>query len=291
MLPDDFRFPTPTRENLPRLARIAFDTGAVHCRGCRDYHLTWPYLRAMGLNGAGPEFNLPLHVEMLGRVAAGRRDTRWLLAGSADAGVLAAVQETIAALPPAGHDITVLDRCPTPLALCRDHAESTGLAITTVAADLMSFDPPKSFDVILGHQVVLFFRDEDRPALYRRLASWLAPSGRLCLTVANQTPTSSDTADFHADFNRWRVGRIRAEAAAGTIDLPEDVEIFVARMDRRLERINKDARFGIAHYVRQLEEAGLAVIEATPMPDADQTTEMARNGRNRHLIVAELRGA
>lgn len=291
MFPDGFRFPSPTRENLPRLARLAYDTGAIHCRGCRDYHLTWPYLRAMGLNGAGPEFNLPLHVDLLGRAAAGKPEPHWLLAGSADAGVLAAVQATIDAGPPARHRITVVDRCPTPLALCRDHAGSTGLGIETVAAELMEFEPAERFDVIVGHQVVLFFRDEDRPALYRRFASWLAPAGRLCLTVSDTAATAIDAGAFHAAFNRWRIDRIRAGAAAGEFELPEETEAFVARLAGRLERVNGDRKFGLDHFARHLESVGLAIVETAPMPDADITTAASRSGRARYMIIAERAAA
>lgn len=289
MIPDDYRFPTPTRENLPRLSRLAFDYGATHCRACRDYHLTWPYLRAMGLNGAGPESNLPLHVELLGRAAGSRKETRWLLAGAADAGVLAAVEAAIDALPRSSHAITVVDRCPTPLALCRDHAAATGLAIETIVADLLAFEPASPYDVILGHQVVLFFRDEDRPALYQRLGSYLAPGGRLCLTVADTASDALDARAFHDALNRWRIAQIRAEAA--TIDLPEDVETFIGRFARRLERINGDRKFGLDHFIRQIEAAGLSIIETTPMPDADPTAMTARAGRNRHMIVAGRRTA
>lgn len=290
MLPDGFRFPTPTRENLPRLARLAYDVGAVHCRGCRDYHLTWPYLRALGLNGAGPEFNLPLHVDLLGRVAAGRRSTRWLLAGSADSGVLAAVQATIAALPPAHHRITVVDRCGTPLALCRDHAEQTGLEVTTIESNLTEFEPPEAFDVILGHQVLLFFRDEDRPALFRRMASWLTPAGALCLTVSDQSPGAPDTMVHRQRLNEWRVARIREGWSRGEIELPEDPETFVARIAGPLHRVNGDRRFDLAHYVRQLTEAGFGAVETAPMPDADQCGGTTNHGPKRHMIIARKSG-
>ncbi|MCC6736980.1 MAG: class I SAM-dependent methyltransferase [Bauldia sp.] len=291
MIPDGFRFPRPTREDLPRLARLAFDVGAIHCAKCRDYHLTWPYLRSMGLNGAGPEYNLRLHVELLGRAAAGRTDPRWLLTGSADAGVLAAVEAAIAAMPPANHAITVVDRCPTPLALCRDHAASTGLQVETILADLMAFEPAAPFDVVLGHQVVLFFRDEDRPALYRRMATWLAPRGRLCLTVADTTPAAAGASEYHAVINRWRIAQIRADVATGAVDLPEDTETFIGRMTGRLERINGDRVFGLDHFIGQLEDAGLSIVEATPMPDEYPELTITRAGRNRHMIIAERREA
>ncbi|MGV8839149.1 MAG: SAM-dependent methyltransferase [Bauldia sp.] len=289
MIPADFRFPKPTRENLPRLARLAFDFGGAHCARCRDYHLTWPYLRAMGVNGAGPEYNLPIHVELLGRAAAGKPAPRWLLTGSADAGVLAAVEATIAALPPADHAITVVDRCPTPLALCRDHAASTGLPVETILADLMSFEPAGRFDVIVGHQVVLFFRDEDRPAFFRRIGSWLAPGGRLCLTVMDTEATAVDLVEYQAAFNAWRIAGIRAEIAAGNIALPEDADTFAGRLAGRIERVNGDRKFSLGHFVRQIEAAGLAIVETAAMPDIDPAVASAHVGRNRHMIIAERR--
>src|SRR5262249_10216525 len=153
------------------------------------YHLMWPYLRSLGLSGTGPEYNFPLHVEILAR-AAGRRDqVRWLIAGSADAGVLAAAEASAAALPGTRHDFVVVDRCETPLVLCRDHAAARGLSVETIRADLMAFSRDDGFDMVVMHHLLRFFDDAGRSAVLARAAGWLAPGGRLCVTVSHEPPS------------------------------------------------------------------------------------------------------
>lgn len=288
MSPDDFRFPRPSRENLPRLARLAYDTAAVHCRDCRNYHTTWPWLRAAGLSGAGPEQNYPLHVELFSKLLVGRDRVRWLLAGSADAGVLGMAQGTAEALAGSRHEFTIVDRCETPLTLCRSHAAEHGLAVTTVNADLMAFDPPGTFDIVVGHQLVLFFRDEDRLPFFRRAATWLAPGGRLCLTVYDRGAAARPRAAASADLYEWRIRNLRADIAAGRIHPPEDIEAFIARIDRDPPRANGERQFGLDHYVVLLREAGFSV-EALPLPDAGLRPFGDPTDRVRYLLVAARR--
>jgi SAM-dependent methyltransferase len=283
---DAFRFPRPSRENLPRLARLAYDAAAVHCRDCRNYHTTWPLLRAAGLSGAGPEHNYPLHIEILSRLLAGRRNVRWLLAGSADAGVLAMAQGTAEALPGTHHAFTIVDHCETPLTLCRSHAADQGLVATTVNADLMAFEAPGAFDIVIGHQLLLFFRDEDRVPFFRQAASWLAPGGRLCLTVYDRGAAARPRAAASADLYEWRVRNLRADVAAGRILLPEDIEAFIARLDKDPPRANGERQFGVDHYVGLLREAGFSV-EAVPLPDAEVRPFGDPADRVRYLLAAE----
>jgi len=283
---DAFRFPRPGREDLPRLARLAYETSSVHCRDCRNYHVTWPWLRAAGLSGSGPEQNYPLHVELLSGLLAGRGDVRWLLAGSADAGVLGVAQATAEAMIGTRHEFTIVDRCETPLALCRSHAAEHGLAATTINADLMAFTAPGAFDIVIGHQLLLFFREEDRLPFFRHAATWLAPGGKLCLTVYDRGNSGRPRAEVSAETHAWRIRNLRADVAAGRIELPEDIETFVARIRQRPMQVNGDRQFGLEHYLGLMREAGLTV-EALPMPDEVAPPFGNATDRQRYLLVAE----
>ncbi|MGV8839147.1 MAG: class I SAM-dependent methyltransferase [Bauldia sp.] len=284
-----FRFHRETGEDFPRLARLAFDTAKVHCGTCRDYHLMWPWLRAFGANGGGPEMAWTEQLGAIVRIIAGRPAMRWLIAGSADAGQLALAHAAIRTVPPARHEITIIDRCETPLALCRDHAASVGLDVETVNGDLWTFPRPAAFDVVLMHHLLLFVPVEEHASFVRRIAGHLAPGGKICMVATVQTGAAGATTT--ATLRRWREGVIRDDVAAGTVAIPEDVETFVARLDGMRRGRTWPAAYGIEHDRDLLLGAGLDVIETILLPTDDPRIPRGAGGafRARHVLVAERR--
>jgi hypothetical protein len=122
----------PYHEDLPRIAAEGFQLADRLCRGCGQLHALWPYIRLARATSAGLEdASSQLQAVLSGLFAAGRRHV--LVAGAADTGLLALV-----ARAGAGHplDIVVLDRCETPLELCRRLAQRWSLPITTWHEDL-----------------------------------------------------------------------------------------------------------------------------------------------------------
>ena len=76
---------------------------------------------------------------------------RVLIAAAADTGLLATVARAGSGLDP---DITVVDRCETPLELCRRYASERSLPVQTQIADLTALDLA-DFDVVYmqrGHR-------------------------------------------------------------------------------------------------------------------------------------------
>src|SRR5262249_10306073 len=124
----DFRY----SEDIPQLAADSFELANRLCDTCTNYHALWPYLRLVrGTNGA--EHEAPLRESILAeRIASGYR--RILIAGAADSGVLALVVRAAR-----GWDVsvTVLDRCATPLELCRRFADRWSLSVAAIRADLI----------------------------------------------------------------------------------------------------------------------------------------------------------
>ncbi|WP_131802395.1 class I SAM-dependent methyltransferase [Yoonia tamlensis] len=106
-------------------------------------------------------------------IEAGARKV--LVSGSADHGVLAYV---IAAFDNAGvrPDITVIDQCGTPLAVCSAYAREHGHTIKTHACDALTyFGGP--FDLIVAHNFLNFFSPDARVTLVRNWAALLVENG------------------------------------------------------------------------------------------------------------------
>jgi hypothetical protein len=284
--PSRFRFAKPTTEDLPRLARLGYDAAMVHCGACRDYHLISTYLRAAGVGGIGPEFAWDSQLDALLRVTAGRDTVRWLLAGSADAGLPGLIGGVAAARPGTEHRITVVDRCETPLVLCRAHAEAEGTEIETVLGDLRDFRRDGAFDIVLMHYTTIFFADEEIPGFLRHAGSWLAPGGALVAGFLHDRPSADPPRGPGAAMRSWRAAVIRAEAEAGRLDLPEDVDTFIGRLPQT--SIKRTRRLSAADATAVLRAAGLRPREVALLPFADEEAELwGHDSRQRCFIVAD----
>lgn len=278
------RFRTDTGEDLPRMARLAYETAPVLCDTCRDYHMIWPYLRSHGLGGGGPEHNLPLQIDLLGRAAAGRDSVRWLIAGAADAGVFSLAAKAGASLPNARHAFTVADRCETPLVLCRDHAATNGLDVETVRTDLLAFERDAGFDVVVMHQLLKFFTTADRSVILRRAAGWLAPGGMLCVTVQDEPPAELEA---KGRMKAFRAEMLRADAAAGTLDFPDGLEAALTKMLSMNRHRTSDAEaLPLAGYVALVEDAGFGIADVVAVTDEHPRTSALREGGPRYMIMA-----
>lgn len=284
-----FRYPSPTAEDLPRLSRLAFDVSATACGACRNYHVMWPYLRAAGANGNGPEHCFDEHRLLLAKLAEGRADVRWLVPGSADAGLLALVHAAAGETPDARHTVTIVDQCRTPLALCEDFARSVGRRVEFVESDLLGYAPEGQFDVIFLHHVIMFFGEGERLALLRRMNDWLAPEGRIVAAVNFERPRLRDARDRQFR-NTWREAVVRESIERGEFSAPEDVEVFVRRLhDMRSMQVSKqaDLAWRLEDYATLMERAGLAVLETVEMPFSNEELEVfGETQKPRAVIVA-----
>ncbi len=286
-LPLTFRYPTTTGEDLPRLARLAFDLSAIHCDVCRNYHVMWPYLRSIGANGLGPEFAWPIQVETCATAAEGRSDVHWLLAGAADSGQLALVA---AAMARAGTPFraTVVDRCATPLALCTAHAAARGIDLETLQSDLMEFARPEAFDAVMLHHIHAFFPLEERAAFVRHAASWVAPGGKVFMTASSDDGDTPPPVHPNPAFNKWRAAAVRAAVAKGELDLPEDLDTFLTHMEQmRDPRRKAEGPQDLDQTKGWLVGAGLEILEVVPLPPAQEEVLIRGATRQRIMIVAQ----
>ena len=172
--------PDPVREAAPIAARLA----ATQCSGagsdhrCDWYHGMWPYFHLLGVHGIHRDHQVQIVAQLERLANAGAR--RVLVSGAAD--------YLLPSLVHAGHELagvpiecTVLDRCPTPLSLCRWYAERQGFSLTTWCEDVVNVAGRPCFDVVIAHSFLPFFPPEQRSALFDVWGSLLAPGGHLVL--------------------------------------------------------------------------------------------------------------
>lgn len=152
---------------------------------CSWYHGLWQDLRSVGL-AASPEHQAGFFLEAFQEVARRPGRKRVLISGAADYSILAYV---LGACDENGveADVTVLDRCETPLALNRWYAERLGKTISTVGGDIFHYEGALPFDVICSHSFLGQIFREKRPALIDRWARLLAPDG-VIVTVNRVRP-------------------------------------------------------------------------------------------------------
>jgi len=218
-------------EPLAVSAPLARTWSRTLCTDCGWYHGLWQYLRLFDIASTPPR-HAAFYREALGALsAAGHR--RVLIAGSADYAMLALVLWACGKTV----DVTALDRCETPLALCRWYADRTGATIATTRADLMRDGgapepafalrataglPAEAlakagegrFDAICTHSLLGRFAPAERPVLAASLRRRLREGGKL-VTVNRIAPRSAaETVGFGPEEARAFRDRVVAAARA-----------------------------------------------------------------------------
>lgn len=259
-------------ENLAEQAYRAYTLAQECCPkgsdGCKDFHILYPYLRTAGLVG-GVEADRAQLVPVLAALAEnGVR--RWLVPGAADSGILATIAQAVGALKQntdgerarKEHQFTLLDICPTPLALNREYADTHALHLETLCRDLGAVDfAPASYDAIVGHMVLTFLPPERQLATLQAMARWLHPDrGRLVLIMrfGEQEPT----AEMADRLIAHRIRILREMDANAVISPPEAEQEFIARIERESRRSFAQWESNLAtqeDVVGLLEEAGFVV--------------------------------
>jgi hypothetical protein len=209
-------------EDLASLAALGFRMSAACAPDCRDYHATWTYRRMMDSVG-GVDADRPELLPIIRSIGSAPDTRRWLLAGSADSGLLATVAAGLAGADAA--EFTLVDRCPTPLAVCRAYADRAGLELKTHLADLTTYRQSVAFDVVIAHSVLGFLPPDRQPGFLAHLRHALRPSGHFVLC----TRWGSRTLDRQG--RRERVLKALDSALAnGVLSLPEPRADFETRL-------------------------------------------------------------
>ena len=172
-------------ESLFASAHTARRLALEHCPGtpsgdCVWYHGVWQYFRALGVTktaGGSADFL----GATLRSLAAGGSVRRVMISGGADDALSLLA---IGAFRDAGEpvDLSMIDRCESPLALARWSAQRLGASVMTHRSDILAFDSAEKFDVVMTNSFLGAFAPAQRTQLFARWASLLRPGGKLLLT-------------------------------------------------------------------------------------------------------------
>jgi hypothetical protein len=191
------------REDLLRIAPLAAESAATLCSrnaagaSCAWYHGVWPYFRLLGLVGS-PWTHRAFYEDAITPLASAGTCRRVLVSGAADFAMMAVVRQACRSAqdPP---EITVVDRCETPLRLHRWYAERHGIKLTATAADIRAFTTDGTpFDLICTHSFFGNIAPSLRPEVISRWRGLLRPGGKLAL-VNRIRPGLSGARGFSAE--------------------------------------------------------------------------------------------
>lgn len=223
-------------EDLATLAEYSFRVAQSSCIACNEFHALFTYTRLAGVNnGAAPDKDF---LSSLLRDVS-RPRARILIAGAADAGLLALTARATIGLEPR---ITVADRCATPLAVCLRYAEMHRLDIATVQAELTRESIPGPFDVALAHNILFFIPPDFHPAFFRNLGASIGKGGVLVLVNRERRPKWS--ADGSLRFGNF-AATIETALLDRDILLPEPREDFRQRLERAAHAERARAAFPV----------------------------------------------
>jgi SAM-dependent methyltransferase len=191
---------------------------------CGALHGIWPDLRLLEL-AAEPARHASFYAQALGKCAASGDSRRVLVAGCADWGMLETV---VAAYCDAPLDLTVVDRCATPVMLCAWYGSEIGLPVRTAVGDVITWGEPQTFDVICTHSLLTYPAIEGRTRLVANWARLLRPGGAV-VTVSRLTSEPMPAEIDEAQARRF--GDLVVERC-GRLGLDRDVAALRARAER-----------------------------------------------------------
>jgi SAM-dependent methyltransferase len=205
---------TNPEEPLAESAPVAWALAPTLCGGdprshdsCLWYHRVWQYLRLLDII-TSIRTNTAFLQATLQRLAP--THPRVLISGSADYGMLAQLRDAYGARP---LEVTMLDRCPTSVAMNQWYADRFGLALTPICGDALAVEADRPFDLVCTHNFVGRFDDDARQRLVGRWHSVLRPGG---VVVTTQRVRPGDAERFSVYTDQEARALADAVAAAGS---------------------------------------------------------------------------
>jgi hypothetical protein len=201
-------------EPLEASAPVAWALAPRSCAGdpasagtCLWYHRVWQYLRLLDII-TSIRTNTPFLLSTLERLAP--THPRVLISGSADYGMLAHVRTAFGSRP---LDVTMLDLCPTSVAMNRWYAERFGMTLTPITGNALAVQAERPFDLICTHNFVGRFDIERRQELVDRWHAVLRPGGVVVTTQRVRPGSRARKSSYSDDEARELADRV-AQAAS-----------------------------------------------------------------------------
>lgn len=163
---------------------------------CRGYHAVRPFLHVSGLKTAADVYEAMFRA-VVQQSTGTKPEPRVLIAGTGDFQVPAIVTQTLQDI---GKDplVTIVDRCRTPLAMCKDAGRRLGMRWETARGDIAAHAPPAAYDLIVSDRLMGFVPPPRRLNLVRAWRNQLAEGGRLITTISVHPASDGSDRDDRA---------------------------------------------------------------------------------------------
>jgi SAM-dependent methyltransferase len=270
-------------EDLPAMAAQAYALADRHCAHCRNFHALWPYRRLARMCSAASSGS-PV-IERTIRTLLSSGGLRVLVAAAADSGLLATVARAGTGFEP---DITVVDRCETPLELNRQFAAQCSFPLQTRHQELAELDLA-DFDVIYANELIQYFPRERRVEMLARMRRALRPGGHLvCVFHTGDRIAGAAVPEYKTAYAGWLVTELERLG----IPLPDSRDRFLQRAnDCDYGGESRKGEFDAPEAMDALmQEAGFVVRQRTqfdvPLLPSYQDY-FAKLGKRRFLSVAQ----
>lgn len=287
--------PLSCGEDLVQNANRVAELAPSLCLGCADYHIRRAVQRAagVGLSVAHDRAKIiRLIIDFLTTFPPGEQTPiSIVIPGSADTGILSTCAHAAASLGLAMLNrcrFTVIDRCPTPLTLCREFADRYGISLETCQGDLNS--PAFSFEaeLVVVHSLLRFIAPDSQVTLMGMLGSRLSRRGRIIFSNAIRSGDSSETRGEtrkHEFVNRL----VDQLVESNTLNIRESRQDLRSRLRRSMEE--GFARPGEIRTPDEaiilFEKAGLKVINQETIQNEIELGPSNTISRQRFLAVLE----
>ncbi len=223
---------------------------AAKGESCAWYHGAWQTLRLLGIVTTLTQ-QADLYISALRPMIAAGGFKRVFLSGSADYGLLSVVLEAFSqegVVP----DITVVDRCTTPLRLCRWYAERYGYTIETVQSDLAAFRDDEPYDFICVHSLLSCVPLEHHADIVATWHSLLRPGGILMMA------------------NNLYPGMVGRKSGFS----PDEIPAYRARVAQAVDSCPYPNALPPANEIGKIAEAFAANMEGTVINSRSQLTDL-----------------
>ena len=294
--------PPDQRELLAQSAPLALRWADECCRPdprtgerCDWSHGLWQVLRLMELVVSPQRHDDFYRAAFAGVEGTGGAPPRVLVSGTADYAMPALALECFRArgVEP---ELTVLDRCETPVRLTDWYAQQAGALVQGVVSDILDFvpagDAAGGFDAICTDSFFGRFAPEERPALVAKWASLLRPGGVLVTVNVLRAGGGASPVGFDAAQALAFLESVSQRASA----LPAGLDLPPAELARRATEY---ARHHGSHAIASLEalralfeDAGFTLRQLEQVQSGDPSarpTGPSVRGPRRYAHVIAMR--
>jgi SAM-dependent methyltransferase len=230
--------PVSCGEDLSFNLRTVSGLAEKYCGSCAGYHVLYaakrlmPFARIVDLDRK--EVAATIGKLAAERLASSGSSLEVVIAGAADTGLLAGAAHGIALVGRAALDrsrFTILDRCRTPLELCRSFGRGHRLTVETDVVDLVADQTRRSADLVVVHSLLRYVPKEAHADLLRKFGQWLRPQGRIVFS-GRLEDDDAGTGIFEADQRHFGE-ELRRRIRDGELQIGDRAEVFDAQLNQR----------------------------------------------------------